>query len=242
MREETVQIPGSDGSIPTFIADPAGDEPAPAVILYMDAPGFREELCDFTRRVAEAGYLCLLPDLFYRLGTLRFDLPRRDERMTAVIHAAMASLDHLRVAADSAALLDYLDAQPRAAKGPRGLIGYCMTGQYVLAAAALFPDQVAAVASLHGVGIVTEESDSPHLSVDKVKAELYFGFASEDPHVPDNVIPTLSEALKRHRVAHEIEIFPDTRHGYTFPARNVYSEPAAEASWKKVFALFGRCL
>ncbi len=97
--EETIEIPGPDGPIPTFLAHPS--EPAPAVVLYMDAPGIREELRDFARRIARSGYFALLPDMFYRLGTLRFDLARRDARMTAVIGAARDSLDHERVARDS---------------------------------------------------------------------------------------------------------------------------------------------
>jgi len=242
MREETAQIPGPDGPIPTFIVDPGGTNPLPAVILYMDAPGIREELRDFARRIAQAGYLCLLPDMFYRLGALRFDLARRDDRMTAVIQAAMRSLDHERVARDSAALFSYLDAEPRAVDGPKGLIGYCMSGQYVLATAGRFPEQVGAIASLHGVGIVTDAPDSPHLLADKIAAELYFGFASDDPLVPDDVIPTLRETLKRHGIAHCIDIFPDTRHGFSFPAREVYSDVAAEASWSRIFDLFARRL
>ncbi|MDJ0611163.1 MAG: dienelactone hydrolase family protein [Kiloniellales bacterium] len=241
-QQQTVDVPGSDAPIPTFVADPGGAEPRPAVILYMDAPGIREELRDFARRIAEAGYLCLLPDMFYRLGTLRFDLSQRDERMNAVIQAALRHLDHERVARDGAALLAFLDRHPRAKPGPRGLIGYCMSGQYVMAAAGRFPDQVGAVASLHGVGLVTDAPDSPHLLTDRISAELYFGFASDDPLVPDNVIPTLRETLAKREIAHDIDIFPDTQHGFSFPARPVYAEAAAEASWEKIFEVFGRRL
>ena len=46
----------------------------------MDAPGFRDELHDQARRIAKHGYFCLVPDLYYRLGTMRFDIPRRNER------------------------------------------------------------------------------------------------------------------------------------------------------------------
>ena len=242
LHEETVEVPGSDAPIPTFVAGPEGAEPVPAVILYMDAPGIREELRDFARRIAAAGYLCLLPDMFYRLGTLRFDLSRRDERMTAVIQAALRHLDHERVARDGAALLGFLERHQRAKPGPRGLIGYCMSGQYVLAAAGRFPDQVGAIASLHGVGLVTDASDSPHRLADRISAELYFGFASDDPLVPDNVIPTLRETLAEHGLAHDTDIFPETQHGFSFPARPVYAEAAAEASWVKIFEVFGRRL
>ena len=58
-----------------------------------------------------------------------------------------------------------------------------MSGQYVVAAAGHYPDKFAAVASLYGVGIVTEKPDSPHLLADKISAELYLGFAEIDEYV-----------------------------------------------------------
>ena len=48
----------------------------PGIIFYMDAPGIREELRNMARRIARHGYFCLLPDMYYRLGPLRFDVPR----------------------------------------------------------------------------------------------------------------------------------------------------------------------
>ena len=78
MMEKDVLIPTKYGSMPAFAACPSGPGPYPAVILYMDAPGFREELKNMARRMAKHGYYCLLPDLYYRLGTLRFDLSQLD--------------------------------------------------------------------------------------------------------------------------------------------------------------------
>ena len=240
--EETLSIPAPDGPIPVFLALPAGEGPAPAVIMFMDAPGIREELRQFARRVASAGFVCVLPDMFYRLGTLRFDLSRRDDRMSAVIGAAMASLDHDRVAADCGAILDFLDGDDRVAVGPRGVVGYCMSGQYVLAAASRFPERIAAVAAFHGVRMVTDEPASPHLGAAAIEAEMYLGFASDDPLVPDNVIPTLRDTFARHAIDHRIETHPGTRHGFSFPEREAYVEEAAEACWEGMLDLFSRRL
>jgi len=55
----------------------------------MDARAFREELCNHAPAHRQAGYFCLLPDMYYRLGTCRFDLPRRNDPMSAVIRAHM---------------------------------------------------------------------------------------------------------------------------------------------------------
>src|ERR1700749_2368355 len=52
----------------TFICHPERFSPHPAVILYMDAPGIREELRDMARRLGTVGYYVLLPNLYYRAG------------------------------------------------------------------------------------------------------------------------------------------------------------------------------
>ncbi len=117
-----------------------------------------------------------------------------------------------------------------------------MSGQYVLAAACRFPERVVAVAAFHGVRMVTEESDSPQLGAAAVRAEMFLGFASDDPLVPDNVIPALRDAFTTHAIPHRIETLPGTRHGYSFPERDVYVEEAAEAGWEGMLDLFSRRL
>ena len=61
----------------------------------MDAHGFRDELCTMARRIARAGYCCVLPYLYYRYGTLRCDTPRCNEALAAVLTAAVHTRCHL---------------------------------------------------------------------------------------------------------------------------------------------------
>lgn len=84
-----------------------------------------------------------------------------------------------------------------------------MSGQYVVSAAGTFLDDFTATASLYGVGIVTDEPDSPHLLAPKIKSELYLGFAERDIYVPENVIPTLKEALDDNHVSYKLDTGPE---------------------------------
>ena len=97
MIEETHQIETSDGTMDCFSVHPAGDGAYPSVILYMDAPGIREELRDFCRRIARSGYYALLPNMYYRAGTAEFDYEDLMKPETAAatmkkMFAAMSSL------------------------------------------------------------------------------------------------------------------------------------------------------
>ncbi|MGH7074082.1 MAG: dienelactone hydrolase family protein [Stellaceae bacterium] len=238
MIEQDIDITSRNGPIPSFAVSP--DEPgrSPAIILYMDAPGIREELRNIARRIAKEGYFCLLPDLYYRLGTLRFDMIRQAQGRMETVFAAMNSLTNKLVMDDTAAMLGWLDGEEHARPGPVGSIGYCMSGKFVATAAATFADRFAASASLYGVGIVTKEEDSPHLLVPRIKGAIYLGFAEDDPHVAPETVPTLRDALNAAGTRHILEVLPGTRHGYQFPEREVYHPAAAEASWAKIFAMW----
>jgi carboxymethylenebutenolidase len=242
LSESEVIVTTKYGRMPAFTAAPAAPGSYPAVIFYMDAPGYREELRMMARRIAKAGYFCVLPDLYYRYGTVRFDTPRRDDAMSAVIKAAFTNLTTADVIDDTAGLLAFIDGQDNAKTGPVGCVGFCMSGCMAMTAAAVYPDRIKAAASLYGLGLVTDKPESPHRMAAKIKAELYFGFAEVDPAVPENVIPELKPALDKAGVTHNIEVFPGTRHGFCFPERAVYAPVAAERAWERLFDLWARNL
>jgi carboxymethylenebutenolidase len=242
MIENEVIVTTKYGNMPTFAACPDGPGLYPGIIFYMDAPGIREELRNMARRIAKQGYFCVLPDMYYRLGTIRLDIARRDDAMGAVFRAAMNSLTNAGVVDDTAALLAYFDAQEKAKPGLVGCVGHCMSGQYITTVSARFPHRMAAAASLYGVGIITDKEDSPHLLLDKVKGELYYAFAETDHAVPTHIPGELKQALDKADVRHELKVFPGTQHGFCFPERAVYDTLAAEETWSKIFAMWDRRL
>ena len=91
MAEFEIDVVTPDGKMGSFVAHPDGKGPFPAVILYMDAPGIREELRDFARRIASQGYFCLLPDMYYRNGQLRFDFSMDRDNVFKLVMATCSS-------------------------------------------------------------------------------------------------------------------------------------------------------
>ncbi len=247
MREVEIGIQTTDGTMDTFICHPEEGGPFPAVIMYMDAPGIREELRDMARRIGTVGYFVLLPNLYYRNGRegdYGFDLSRirSDDSERKKMFDVMRTLTNAGVVADTRPLLDTVRSDNQAAAGPLGCVGYCMSGQFVISVAAAYSDAFAAIASYYGVGIITEAEDSPHLVVGKITGEVYLAFASDDPHVPQSVPDALPEIMSAAGVEHRIEIYPDSEHGFAFPQRPAYNTAAAERHWERMFALFDRRL
>lgn len=244
LNEAMVEVTTKHGVMPAFAAWPesAAHAPVPAIVFYMDAPGFREELCNMARRIAKAGYYCILPDMYYRLGTIRLDTARRTDAMTAVFRAAMNSLTTADVADDTAGLLQFLDAQGEVAPGPVGCVGHCMSGRHVMTVAGRFPTRMQAAASMYGVGIVTDRDDSPHLLLDRVQGEMLFVFAETDAHVPQAEVETLRKAIKKTGARATIHQPKGTQHGFQFAERAVYAPVQAEAAWDMLFDLWDRNL
>lgn len=240
--EQSVTVTTKHGRMPAFAACPDAPGNFPGIIFYMDAPGFREELCNHARRIAKHGYFCLLPDMYYRVGTVRFDLPRRNEVMSAVVTAAMNHLTNADVTDDTAGMLGFLDAQDKVKPGPIGCVGHCMSGRYVTTVAARFPSRVVAAASMYGVGIVTDQEDSPHLLLDRIKGEMYYAFAETDRTVPDHVIPDLTAALETAGTKNTLKVYPGTNHGFLFAERPAYHPEAAEEAWETLFELWAGAL
>ncbi len=247
MREVEIGIQTADGTMDTFICHPEEGGPFPAVIMYMDAPGIREELRDMARRIGTVGYFVVLPNLYYRRGRegdYGFDLSRirSDDSERAKMFEVMRGLTNAGIVADTRPILDLVRSEDQAAAGPVGCVGYCMSGQFVISVAAAYGDAFAAIASYYGVGIITDAEDSPHLRAGDITGEVYLAFASEDPHVPQSVVDALPEIMRAAGVNHRIEIYPDSEHGFAFPQRPAYKKAAAERHWERMFALFDRRL
>ena len=155
----------------------------------------------------------------------------------------MESLSIALVMDDAASLIAFAGADPAAdADKPMAAIGYCMSGQFAVNAAARWPDRFGAAASLYGVRLVTEAADSPHRMAARAKAELYFACAEKDHWAPLPMVETLRQSLIADRVNAEVEIYLGADHGFAFPQRAAYDKYAAERHWERLFALFGRRL
>ncbi len=246
MIEETLDIATKDGAMETFICRPERGGPHPAIFFLMDAPGIRDELHDMVRRLATVGYFVMLPNLYYRAG---HDFKNFG---TDVLDEGSASRDRMRsvrtkmtippIMEDIGVMLDYVDAHGDANPGPVGTHGYCMSGPYSLAAAARYPDRVAAAASFYGTWLINDAAESPHLSLDKASGELYISCAEHDDKAPPEMVEELKGLFEASGNSGEMEIHPGVHHGFAFPERWCYDKPAAERHWERLTALYRRQL
>jgi carboxymethylenebutenolidase len=235
-----------DGVCPASLFRPEGSGPWPGVLMYMDGVGMRPALFPIAQRIADAGHVVLLPDLFYRAGpyeapdakTLFSDPAARDAFRKIGSTATAAN-----VMRDTGAFLDFLDAQPGVRPGRIGVTGYCMGGRFALTAAGTFPDRIGAAAAFHPGGLATDATDSPHLLVPKMRdVAIYVAGAVDDPSFPDDMKQRLDEALAAAGVEHRIETYAGMRHGWVPSDTPVHSPEGAERHFRALLDFYASTL
>ncbi len=240
MIERRVEIETGEGTMTTFVFHPEEGGPYPVVLYLMDAPGIRPALRDMASRLATAGYYVMLPYLFYRGGPYR-EFGLSDEDMHAR-RDLMRTVSRAGIVNDAAALLAFAEQEPAARCDKVGAVGFCMSGRLVLGLAQAMPERVAAVAAIHGGGYVFDRDDSPHQQLDRIRGEVYFGWADEDPGAPLEHIEVMEKALSQAGVRHRIDFMKGALHGFAPPGGARYDRAASEKHWERVHDLFRRNL
>lgn len=241
-----VPVPGAAAEAHLSLP-PAGH--GPGVLLVMDAIGLRPQIAAMCERIAGWGYVVLAPNVFHRDGTVDELAPTEDlrtpEGREAVMGRAMPRVRALTSdlsRPDVHAYLTALRGLDAVDDGPVAVTGYCMGARIALRAAGDHPDVVAACGGFHGGGLVTDEPDSPHLSVATARAELVFGHADHDRSMPPEAVATLGAALADAGLTATNEVYPDAPHGYTMADTAMYQEAGAERHFRELEALLSRRL
>jgi carboxymethylenebutenolidase len=243
VSKEEVMITTKDGDCPCFVLTPAHAEKSPAVIFYMDAGGIRPAIVKMAERLAGAGFVVLLPDLFYRFGPYGPLVPAEvfQGDVMAILGPLMASTDNARAAADTEAFLVYLKTRSDIV-GRFGAVGFCMGGGMALTAGATFSDRFGAVSSFHGGNLASEDPMSPHRMVSGLKSEVYIAAADHDDFYPPAMAEKLEDALKSAGVRYRSETYVGAAHGWMMPDFPVFNETAAERGWNEMTTFFDRAL
>ena len=241
MIERQIEIKTPDGSMTTFEFHPEEGGPYPIVLYLMDAPSIRPALKDMASRLASAGYYVLLPFLYYRNTPYR-EFGLSDEDMH-VRREYMMAVNRDRIMIDTQAMLEYARGNDKAdSTGQIGAVGFCMSGPLVMGLLQRMPEKVAAVASIHGAWLVSDQDDSPHKEIDQIKGEVYFGWADNDPTATREELVIMDKALADQGVNYRIEFMEGALHGFAPPGGERYHRGASEKHWERVHDLFRRNL
>ena len=244
--EQDVQIKTPDGVADAALFYPKGKGSWPAVLVWPDVMSLRPVFRDMGRRLAAAGYVVLVPNLYYRVKAAPvidgpFDFAKPDDR--AKLTPLRATVTPEGTDRDAAAYVAFLDAQKQTSKAKKvGVQGYCMGGPLAFRTAAAAPGRIAAVATFHGGGLVTDQPTSPHLLIPKTHAEYLVAVADNDDKSDPTVKDRLKAAFDAAKRPAKVEVYAGAAHGWTVKGSQVYDEAAAEKAWAELLALYKRVL
>jgi len=242
-QEVTVRTP--DGVPEGFLYRDESRRKHPGVLYLTDIIGIREANRGMARRLAEAGYTVLVPNIFYRTSKLPvFDFKPNfgDERTTKRLGELSAPVTPDAQERDAAAYIDFLSTSDAVESGSVGVVGFCYSGAMAMRTAAVRPDRIAAAASFHAGRLYTDQPASPHRELPRIKARLYFGHAVNDKSMPTESIEKLNEALKAWGGKYESEVYDGALHGWTVPDGHVYNHVQAERAFQKLTTLLSETL
>jgi carboxymethylenebutenolidase len=222
-RYEKITTP--DGEFEAFCALPESS-PAPAVLVFQEVFGVNDNIRGLAEQLAEAGYLALAPDVFWRIEP-RFE--RKDESGLADGFAHVQKLDFDLVPGDLTATMAHALAMPEC-NGRVGGVGFCLGGTlaYLFAATARVdgrgPD---AAVSYYGSGVNNMLDLAP-----RIECPVLFHYGARDPYIPTEQIDGVEKAMAgRPDVAlHRY----DAGHAFSnWDAPSMYDEPAARIAWDR---------
>ena len=226
----TVTFKRPDGQIVQgYLAEPKLVAGAAAVVVIQEWWGVNEQIRGVADRLASAGYIALVPDLYRGKSTIEAE--EAHHLMTGLNFGDAASQD-IRGA------VQFL--KTRSSK--IGVTGFCMGGALTLLALCMVPELDAAVV---WYGCPPLE----FIDATKIKAPLQAHWATQDEFFPIATIDLLQEKLReagvrfdfhrylaRHAFANETAVGPGR-----IPATQ-YDPVWSQQAWDRTFSFFGRWL
>jgi dienelactone hydrolase len=227
VQTQTIEVDG----VPAYVARPAGDAAAPAVLVIQEAFGLNDHIRDVTRRVATEGYVALAPDLYWRGGKGR--AVGYDQLPQAI--GLMQSLKDPEIVADLSRTIGWLEKQPFVRADRIGITGFCMGGRVSYLAACELPEKIKASVPYYGGGIPIDKTA-------KLRCPVLAFFGERDAFIPLDNVEQLKAEAKRLGKSVEVVVYPGADHGFFCNERASYQKAAADDSWRRLKAFFAKHL
>ena len=216
-----VQIGSAESGTSAYVAWPAGQGSAPAVVVAHEREGFDGSSRETARRLAQQGYVVIVPGLRYAPAAASGDAGVAD--------------DTERLVADLRESIAWLHAQPRTAKSRIGVIGLGAGAELVVETARGRADLAVLVLFYGGPGTQTDR-----LSTLAVPLQIHVG--SEDPDLTPDQATDLQSALRRAGKSADVFVYPGAGREFMHEGRPSFHPDAARQAWVRTLSFLQKNL
>lgn len=231
MKTHNVTIPLRDGKMGGYLAIPDG-EPVGAIIAIMEIWGVNETMRTHAHEFAEAGYVCFVPDLFWRQepGVELSDHNPADVEKAFDLYYGFDYDLGVRDMEDVAAWLKTLPE----CNGKVGAVGYCLGGK--LCFLMCCRTDIDCAVAYYGTYIEHNIRE-----VGNLHRPFVLHMAMKDRWVQAEVNELLLRKLKPNPLV-EIHQYPGADHAFARHGGRTYSKPEADRALALSLEFFGRHL
>ena len=215
VSRQEVQVPVAGGeSLPALLTRPESGE-GPAVLIVADIYGRSPFYEDLAARVAQAGFVGLLPEYFFRQGPLA-------ERSQQLAFARRGQLDENLTLRDLGASIDWLKGQTGVRGDRTGTVGFCMGGTLVLDLAAERGDLATVCYYGFPAGVPNggpKSAPAPLDLADRLQGPILGFWGDGDTNVGMDNVAKLAAALGGRGANFEHTVYPGLGHGFLGASR-----------------------
>ena len=232
MASKWIEIETADGHMHSYLSEPDGSGPYPAVVVIQEAFGVNEYVRSVCDRLADQGYVAVAPEIFHRTGT-HLELPYGDWDK---VKAHFTALTNDTLEEDVGAAVAWLRARNDVDPRRLATMGFCVGGFAALLGGAT--TAVAAVVAWYPGGVVNERPGinlKPIVKkLETMKAATLVNFGGEDASIGEADRAAIKHALEKSHSRHATMVWPGAKHGFhSYDRLDVFNPQAAEDAWHK---------
>jgi carboxymethylenebutenolidase len=228
---DAVTVPTDAGEMPARLWLPPSGR-GPALLLLQEIFGVSRYIQRRAADLAEAGYVVLAPELYWRL-----DATPLDESAPGAIEEAMARvqrLDWATTVQDAVAALHCLRARDEI-RGGSGMIGFCFGGGLAFNVAAV--DEVDALVSYYGSALPGLLELAP-----QVTAPSLHHFGTADDYLDAETVARIHEAVTSGGTPVEFFTYEGANHAFDNDVFVLYHPEASLLAWQRTLAFLAHRL
>jgi carboxymethylenebutenolidase len=202
----------------------------PALLLLQEIFGVSRYIQRRGADLADAGYVVLAPELYWRL-----DATPIDESAPGAIEEAMGraqQLDWSTTVQDAVAALHHLRARDEVSGGT-GVIGFCFGGGLAFNVAAI--EQVDALVSYYGSALPGLLDLAPNMT-----APSLHHFGTADDYLDTEAVARIRAAVTSSGAPVEFETYEGANHAFDNDVFMLHHPAASKLAWQRTLAFLAR--